>query len=122
MKATYLTESPGQTKKMAGILAKEILKTTPGNSKAFILALEGNLGTGKTTFLQGFAKGLGIRDRILSPTFVLMKKFKIKNDSLTTNKIKYFIHFDCYRIEKPKEILDLGFKENRRRFQKSCGD
>ena len=63
----------------------------------------GDLGGGKTTFLQGFARGLGIKERVLSPTFVLMRKFPIPKRS--------FIHIDCYRIKKAGELLDLGFKE-----------
>lgn len=93
-----LTKSAKETKKLAENLAKEILKM-PRSKAAVVLALAGNLGAGKTTFLQGFAKGLGIKEKINSPTFVIMKRFKI------------FYHFDCYRIEKPKDILDLGFKE-----------
>jgi len=105
MKKTYLTTSPGQTKKLGENLAKEILKTRTGK-RAFIVGLEGDLGGGKTTFLQGFAKGLGIKEKILSPTFVIIKKFLIFNFQFSN-----FYHLDCYRIEKPKEILDLGFKE-----------
>jgi len=66
------------------------------------------LGGGKTTFLQGFSKGLGIKQKITSPTFVIMRRYKIQN---TGYKIQNFYHIDCYRVEKPKEILDLGFKE-----------
>ena len=105
MKLKYLTANPSQTKKLGEILAKEILKTQP-KKIAQILGLEGDLGGGKTTFLQGFAKGLGIKQKILSPTFIILKRFKIKD-----LRFKYFYHIDCYRIKKPKEILDLGFKE-----------
>jgi len=94
-----------QTKKTGNDLAKKILKSK-NQKKAKILALEGDLGGGKTTFLQGFAGGLGIKEKILSPTFVLMKKFKITKDK----KFKNFYHFDCYRIKNPKEILEIGFK------------
>jgi len=70
------------------------------------------LGGGKTTFLQGFAKKLGIKEKILSPTFVIMRKFKIRENSCPNScKFVGFYHIDCYRIEKPKEILDLGFRE-----------
>ncbi|PIT97091.1 tRNA (adenosine(37)-N6)-threonylcarbamoyltransferase complex ATPase subunit type 1 TsaE, partial [Candidatus Berkelbacteria bacterium CG10_big_fil_rev_8_21_14_0_10_41_12] len=48
----------------------------------------GELGSGKTRFVQGFAKGLGIRKRLTSPTFVLMKKYK------------NLYHLDCYRLNK----------------------
>jgi len=110
---SFLTSSPSQTKKLGEKLAKKILEKRTKN-KAIVLGLEGDLGGGKTTFLQGFAKGLGIQEKILSPTFVIIKKFKIPvrvvSCSFSCNFV-YFYHIDCYRIEKPKEILDLGFKE-----------
>ena len=94
----YLTHSPAQTKKLGRNLSK---KTTKKSSS--IVALFGDLGGGKTCFLQGFAKGLGIKEKILSPTFVIMKKYKMKKGS--------FYHVDCYRIQNPKEILGLGFRD-----------
>jgi tRNA threonylcarbamoyladenosine biosynthesis protein TsaE len=104
MKREYLTLSVSQTKNLGKKLARELSNSLP-KEKAIIIALEGELGSGKTTFLQGFAKGLGIKDKILSPTFVLMKKYQIPNT-------KYqFYHIDCYRIKKPKELLTLGFEE-----------
>ena len=103
----YLTNNPAQTRKLGEILAKEVLKTQP-RGKALIFGLKGDLGGGKTTFLQGFSKGLGIKQKITSPTFVIMRRYKIQN---TRYKIQNFYHIDCYRIEKPKEILNLGFKE-----------
>ena len=72
------------------------------------MALEGELGAGKTTFLQGLARGLGITEKILSPTFVIMRNFRIPGEP---NGFGKFYHIDCYRIRKPKEILDLGLKE-----------
>lgn len=98
MKKEYITSSPGQTKSLGESFSKRILKKKL-EKKAFVIGLEGELGGGKTTFLQGFAKGLGIKEKILSPTFVIIKRF---------NK---FYHIDCYRLQKPKELLDLGFKE-----------
>ena len=122
MRVEYLTTASRQTKKLGEILAKEILKSKPrsevsllrGKLKkgALIIGLEGDLGGGKTTFLQGFAKGLGIKEKILSPTFIIIRRFKIRaNSCLSSCKFANFYHIDCYRIEKPKEILDLGFKE-----------
>ena len=107
----YLTHNPSQTKKLGEVLAKKILKI--GTKKlAFIIGLEGDLGGGKTTFLQGFAKGLGIKEKILSPTFIIMRKFKINHSAIQLlNHFYCFYHIDCYRIEKPKEILKLGFKK-----------
>jgi len=111
MKKQYLTTGPTQTKKLGEKLAKETLKR-PLKKQAFILGLEGDLGGGKTTFLQGFAKGLGVKEKILSPTFVIFRKFKIRvNSCSNSRKFANLYHIDCYRIEKPKEISDLGFKE-----------
>ncbi len=93
-----------QTHKAAAELLKEI-KSTPRVGGAMVVALSGELGSGKTTFTQGFAKALGIKERITSPTFVLLKRFKI--DDL---RFKNFVHIDAYRFENPKEILDLGWK------------
>ena len=123
MKNVYFTSSPSQTKKLGEILATELLKKakvekrtkfslskevlkTESQKRAMVISLEGDLGGGKTTFLQGFAKGLGIKQKILSPTFVIIKKFQV-----SSSKFQDFYHLDCYRIQKPKEILDLGFKE-----------
>ena len=129
MKFKYLTKNPIQTQKLGKILAKEILKgglfekvlsvgSRRNSSKALVLGLEGDLGGGKTIFLQGLAKGLGIRQKILSPTFVIMRKFKIPLKEIfrfparqAKFRFQTFYHIDCYRIQKPKEILDLEFKK-----------
>lgn len=103
----FLTTSPSQTKKLAKSFVKEIFKNN-FKKTATIIGLIGDLGSGKTTFLQGFVKGLNIKEKILSPTFVLIKKYKIKNIKY---KIQNFYHIDFYRIEKSKEILDLDFKK-----------
>ena len=83
---------------------------------AFIVGLTGDLGGGKTTFLQGFAKGFGIEQKITSPTFVIMKKYEIKKNNkrlLRKNKKKnlFFYHIDCYRIQRQQDVLCLGLKE-----------
>ena len=108
MKKIFLTTSPWQTKKLGETLSKEVLKTE-SQKRALVINLEGDLGGGKTTFLQGLAKGLGIKERITSPTFVIIKRFKMPNCPIV--QLSNFYHLDCYRIKKPKEILDLGFKE-----------
>ena len=86
---------------------------------AVVLALRGDLGAGKTTFLQGFAKGLGIKENVLSPTFIVMKKFEIPaaaaaRPSLRTersNLFKFFYHFDLYRLENEKDVEFLEFEK-----------
>ncbi|MEK7162937.1 MAG: tRNA (adenosine(37)-N6)-threonylcarbamoyltransferase complex ATPase subunit type 1 TsaE [Patescibacteria group bacterium] len=99
--------SAKQTKQFAGFLAKEILKKQPEPKNALVLALVGDLGAGKTTFVQGFLRAVGIKKKITSPTFVLIKTYKLTN--LKTYKLIY--HIDCYRIKKSKELLALGLKE-----------
>ena len=99
-----ITKSAKATQRLGEILAKEILNRPLGKGPV-VLTLQVVLGAGKTCLLQGLAKGLGIKEKIKSPTFIIMRKFKIQN-----SKFKTFYHFDCYRIQKPKEILDLGLR------------
>jgi len=116
MKKENITSSITQTKKLAEKIAKQIIKKGP-EGQAFVIGLKGDLGGGKTTFVQGFAKGLGVKEKILSPTFVIYRKSQIPNPNGQSNpksqipKFKYFYHFDFYRTAKPEEILSLGFKE-----------
>lgn len=98
--------SPKQTQKIAATLVKTLLKEK-GLLPPHIFALSGNLGAGKTHFVQGAAHALKIKQKILSPTFVIIKDFKINHK----NFFKNFYHIDCYRLEKPSEIKNLGFKE-----------
>ena len=98
MKLQFFTSNSSQTKEAGKLLAEEILKSKPIR-RAFVVGLVGDLGGGKTTFLQGFAKGLGIKQRVLSPTFIIMRR------------LNNFYHIDCYRIQRPQEILSLGFKK-----------
>jgi len=95
----FLTKNEKQTRELAKVLAQEILKKPLKTKNALVLAFQGNLGTGKTTFIQAFAKGLGIKNRLTSPTFVLMKKYN------------NLYHFDCYRIKNYKDMESLDFKE-----------
>jgi tRNA threonylcarbamoyladenosine biosynthesis protein TsaE len=103
MRKKYLSKSPAQTRKLGKILAKEVLETK--SEKGLVVGLSGDLGGGKTTFLQGFARGLRIKEKVLSPTFVILRRLKIKSP-----RFKNLYHIDCYRIQKTKEILDLDFK------------
>ncbi len=99
MMVKIISKSEAQTKKVAGLLAQEIIKKPLKTNGAVLIGMEGELGSGKTMFAQGFAKELGIHQRITSPTFVLIKKYR------------NLYHIDCYRLNKPKELLNLDFKE-----------
>jgi len=68
-----------------------------------IICLYGDLGSGKTTFVQGLAKGLGIKNRIISPTFIIARHYKI-NDLV-------FYHIDLYRTETLHDFLSIGLDE-----------
>lgn len=88
--------------------ALEILEFIGSNpkEKAVILALSGDLGTGKTTITKEIAKHLGVRENVISPTFVIMKIYKTKDKIF-----KNLIHIDAYRLENDEEILMLGWKD-----------
>jgi tRNA threonylcarbamoyladenosine biosynthesis protein TsaE len=100
-----ITKNSTETQTLGENLAKDILEKNSG-SHAVVLCLKGDLGAGKTTFLQGFARGLGVVEPILSPTFVVMKRFPMNYP-----EFKNFYHFDLYRLQNHEEILDLGLKE-----------
>jgi tRNA threonylcarbamoyladenosine biosynthesis protein TsaE len=99
----YITKSFQETQKLGEKFAKQILLSRTSPKTAVVLTLHGNLGGGKTTFLQGFAKGLGIKEKITSPTFVIMKRFTLSSDRGFRN----FYHIDCYRLIGSKDILEL---------------
>jgi tRNA threonylcarbamoyladenosine biosynthesis protein TsaE len=73
-----------------------------GKSGAAVIALQGDLGAGKTTFVQGFLKGLGSKKRATSPTFVLMRRHKLPGKKITD-----VFHIDAYRLKKPEHLAAL---------------
>ncbi len=72
------------------------LSVSPGTA----VSLEGGLGAGKTCFVKGVARGLGIDSEVLSPTFILVEEYR--------GEIPLF-HFDLYRLEKLEEVEKIGF-------------
>jgi len=102
----YKITSFKQTKKIANLLARKFLQRRLKQKGALVLALSGDLGSGKTTFIQGFMRGLGVKNKITSPTFVLIKNYKLK-----ISNYKRAYHIDCYRIKNAGELLKLGLKE-----------
>ncbi|MEX0934031.1 MAG: tRNA (adenosine(37)-N6)-threonylcarbamoyltransferase complex ATPase subunit type 1 TsaE [Candidatus Paceibacterota bacterium] len=73
--------------------------------RARIFALVGDLGAGKTTFVQSVAKELGIQATIISPTFVIERIYKIPK-----GPFRHFIHIDAYRLESGEELKTLGWE------------
>lgn len=101
MGKVFFTNNVEETQAIALSLAKQL-------KGGEILALHGELGAGKTTFVQALAKGLRINKRIISPTFVIVRQYRIRNHE---SRIMNFYHIDLYRIEKAKEIEGLGLGE-----------
>lgn len=87
------THSTQETKRLAKQIAEGL---KPGD----VLALYGELGSGKTTFTNFLVKALGISDRVFSPTFVIARRYGGKIN-----------HIDLYRLTTKKEVLDTGFEE-----------
>lgn len=84
--------------------AKDFSKKLTGG---VILGLTGNLGAGKTVFTKGLAAGLGIKKRLASPSFVLMKIYPVSKHE----KIKFFVHLDAYRIKSAADLIAIGLNE-----------
>jgi len=98
-----LSQSPQETQDIAAKLAAKVLLIKPEGTAA-IIALEGDLGAGKTTFVQGFTKALGINEAVKSPTFLLIKKYAAQDK-------RHLYHIDCYRVNDYHELLSLEIEE-----------
>lgn len=84
-------------------LAEKTLTRLPVHlNRAALIALTGELGAGKTTFVQALARALGVTETVQSPTYVLMKSYPISYKQFTT-----LVHIDAYRLEKPEEFSAL---------------
>jgi len=107
-----ISKNVKETGKIAAILVKKI-GAKKGKRTAVILALEGELGAGKTVFVKAFAKALGIKSKITSPTFVILKKYSIpKPVPHTPYPVPYFLyHIDAYRLRDHRNLVAMGIKE-----------
>lgn len=87
-------------------IAKEVLEKAKNSisSSATIVALSGDLGAGKTTLTQAMGRELGVKESIISPTFVIMKIYELKKQTW-----KHFIHIDAYRLDSAEELEKLGW-------------
>ncbi len=81
------------------------------NKKAKVVALSGELGAGKTTLTQELAKQIGIKENVISPTFIIMKRYEINPSSKYYSSFKKLIHIDAYRLDSPQELLKIGWQE-----------
>lgn len=87
-------------------IAEDFLNTLKQKDMATVVALQGNLGAGKTAFAQEVGKILGVEENMHSPTFVIEKIYKIN-----FKNFKKLVHVDAYRLEKESELLHLGWEE-----------
>jgi len=95
----FLSKCPSDTKRKGEEIGKKALQW----EAPLVISLAGNLGGGKTTFVQGIAKGMGVKEDITSPTFVIYKRYKGERG-------KTLYHFDTYRVEE-KDLLELGLEK-----------
>ncbi|MGN0301950.1 MAG: tRNA (adenosine(37)-N6)-threonylcarbamoyltransferase complex ATPase subunit type 1 TsaE [Anaerotardibacter sp.] len=91
-----LSHSVEETRKLGFLVASFV---RPGD----VIALDGDLGAGKTHFSQGFGEGLGVIEEVVSPTFTLMQEYR-------DGRLPFY-HFDLYRLEDPCELEDIAFYE-----------
>lgn len=94
---THTSGSANETQNIGKALASKL-------KSGSIVALFGELGSGKTQFIKGICSGLGVKEIITSPTFIIINEY----NSPVAGKI---FHFDLYRMKNKKEVLDLGFED-----------
>jgi len=114
----FITKTFEETQK----LGRDFAKTLKNGD---VVCLYGDLGSGKTTFVQGLAQGLGIDNRIISPTFVIVRSYELQSPAFvktsarkqnsklktTSVKLKSFYHIDLYRMGGEEDIKSLGLDE-----------
>lgn len=95
MTLRIVSHSPEYTKSIGEEIGREV-------HKGSVIALCGNLGTGKTVFAKGIAAGLGVEAIVTSPTFVIINEYEGRHP---------FYHMDIYRLTAPAEMIGLGYEE-----------
>lgn len=91
-----LTRSVDETRDLGRGLGESLLRAGD------LVVLAGTLGSGKTAFAQGVARGLGVEETVVSPTFTIVREYQGRLP---------LAHVDCYRLERIQELHDLGFDE-----------
>jgi tRNA threonylcarbamoyladenosine biosynthesis protein TsaE len=100
MKQTYITRNAQETEELGQHLGRQIIKP-------MIVALRGELGSGKTTFVKGFAKGLGITQPVTSPTYIIIRQYTLPSQ-VAKEHLNWFYHIDLYRLQREKDTLAVG--------------
>ncbi|MEX2405540.1 MAG: tRNA (adenosine(37)-N6)-threonylcarbamoyltransferase complex ATPase subunit type 1 TsaE [Candidatus Paceibacterota bacterium] len=94
----------GAEREKLGEIARKLVKKLTPHTQATLVVLKGELGAGKTTFVQEIAGIFGIEEPITSPTYVIQKIYELEGQPF-----KQLIHIDAYRLESGEELLSLGF-------------
>ncbi len=92
---TFKSLSAEETVRLGFDFGREILRRGSQENRAIVVTFRGELGAGKTTFIAGMARGLGIKKRMQSPTFVFVRRFCLKG-----SVFENFFHIDAYRVKK----------------------
>lgn len=126
---TYQSFSSEKTKELGEKFAKEMAgkvgreKSAKSGKGAIVFALRGDLGAGKTTFAQGFLKGLGVKRRAPSPTFVIMRRYGLPSvphgsrgtvrgaRAARAGRLANLFHVDAYRLKSAKHLAALDFEK-----------
>jgi tRNA threonylcarbamoyladenosine biosynthesis protein TsaE len=96
-------------KEIPSIASSILSKAKDSNSStATIITLSGDLGSGKTTLTQEIARQLGVKENVISPTFVILKNYELP---ITNYEWRRLVHIDAYRLDKDEELLKLGWAE-----------
>ena len=96
----YRTHSAAETEAVGETMARGMV---PGT----VIAFTGDLGAGKTAFVRGMARGIGVTDRVTSPTFTIVNEYE-------GGRLPLF-HFDMYRLGSSEELFDIGWEDYLRR-------
>ena len=92
---TYITHSEAETEALGESFASKIADGT-------VIAMYGDLGAGKTAFVRGLARGMGLSCRVSSPTFTIVNEYEGERE---------LIHFDMYRLGSSDELFDIGWED-----------
>lgn len=108
----YISHSELESIKIAGEVIDHVISANEKSAKLrkpLVILLEGDLGAGKTVFVKGISKRIGVTS-VVSPTFVIYYEYQIHDDSSVADYFSTFVHADLYRIKHSDEYIDLGLE------------